>query len=268
MNIPACPWRPARWFVTEFVRPFSPAILEQATALRKLVTTDDEYIKVCANYVRDNFTYPLEKNGDPSAGLVLKRYDKGCRTKRYFFNQEMDYAWGFPNETIKLKLGICIDTALLMTSLLIAGGVPAKVALGAVINNEDGSVAGYHAWSTFMFQDVKCADETTIHFKAETINKITSLYYATSDWSKGNGIHYRQDSDFDHESYDATTELGKNMVALMGLPAQRVDENTIQCYGINDILELREKKHKSITKEWRKAEIIKHKILSSAYGGG
>lgn len=262
-SCPEVPWRPARWSVTEFVRPFNCAVLEQATALRKLVTTDDEFIRVCANYVRDNFTYPLEKNGDPSAGLVFKRYDKGGCYKKYFYNQEMDYAWGFPQETMKLKLGICIDTALLMTSLLISGGIPAKVALGAVINNEDGSVAGYHAWSTFMFHGEKCASETTIHSKVETINRITSLYYATSDWSKGNGIHYQQDAEFDNKVYDATTDLGKDMVALMGLPAQRVE-----CYGIQDTLEYREKKRKSMVKEWRKSEIIKQRILSQAYGGG
>jgi hypothetical protein len=261
-QIPECPWRPARWLTTEFVRPFTAVVIEQSTILRKLVTTDDEYIRVCATYVRDNFTYPLEKNGDPSAGLLFKRYDKGGCYKKYFYTKEMDYAWSFPQEVILTNLGICIDTALLMTSLLISGGIPAKVALGAVINNKDGSVAGYHAWSTFMYQGEKCADETTIHSKVETINRITSLYYDTSDWSKDNGIHYRQDADFDNKVYDATTELGKDMVCLMGLPAQRVE-----CYGIQDTLEYREKKRRNMAKEWRKTEIIKQHILSQAYGG-
>jgi hypothetical protein len=260
--IPECVWRPARWLTTEFVRPFTVAVAEEATALRKLVTTDDEYIKVCANYVRDNFTYPLEKNGDPSAGLVFKRYDKG-KCRGWYYNQTMEYAWGFPQETIKTKLGICIDTALLYTSLLIAGGVPSKVALGAVVNAKDGTVAGYHAWSTFIYKSEPCANETTIHSPdVETLTKLSSVYDYGSDWAKNTGIYYRQEAEFDNKTYDATGQLGKNMVCLMGLTPQRVE-----CYGLTDTLERMDKKRKSMAKEWRKAETFKHEILTQAYGG-
>ena len=258
-----CPWRPARWGTIEFVRPYTPAILEQATALRKLVTTDDEYIKLCANYVRDNFVYPLERNGDPSAGLSFKRYDKGWLVKRYFYNQEMDYAWGFPQETMKLGKGICIDTALLMTSLLIAGGVPAKCCLGAVVNQKDNSIAGYHAWTTFnlFYQETIC--ETTIHSPGiNTLTKASSIYNKDSDWAVSNGIYYRQEAEFDNKEYNSTGELGKDMVCLMGLTPQRVE-----CYGLVDTLERADKKRRSMAKEWRKAEMLKHNILSHAYGG-
>ena len=257
-----CPWRPARWGTIEFVRPYTPAILEQAIALRKLVVTDDEYIKLCANFVRDNFVYPLEKNGDPSAGLLFKRYDKGWLVKRYFYNQEMDYAWGFPQETLKLGKGICIDTALLMTSLLIAGGVSAKCCLGAVVNSKDDSIAGYHAWTKFMYRGELCVCETTIHTKAETITRIASVYYKTSDWANTNGIYYQQEAEFDNKDYTATGELGKDMVCLMGLTPQRVE-----CYGLVDTLERVDKKRRSMAREWRKAEMLKHNILANAYGG-
>jgi hypothetical protein len=263
-NIPECPWRPARWLTTEFVRPFTVAVLEEATALRKLVTTDDEYIKVVANYVRDNFTYPLEKNGDPSAGLCFRRYDKGWLIKRYFYNQEMDYAWGFPQETIKMGKGICIDTALLCTSLLISGGVPSKVALGAVVNAKDGTVAGYHAWSTFIYKSEPCANETTIHSPdVETLTKLSSVYDKNSDWAKNTGIYYRQEAEFDNKTYDATGQLGKDMVCLMGLTSQRVE-----CYGLTDTLERADRKRRSMAREWRKSEVLKQHILSQAYGKG
>jgi hypothetical protein len=261
--IPECPHRPARWLVTEFVRPFNVAVIEQATMLRKLVTTDDEYIKVCADLVRDTFTYPLEKNGDPSAGLVFKRYDKGGMYKKYFYEYSMDYAWGFPNETLRIRKGICIDTALLYTSLLIAGGVPSKVALGAVVNAEDGSVAGYHAWSTFLYKGEESVNETTIHTEGvETITKKSSVYDKESDWSKNTGIYYRQEAEFDNKTYDTTGYLGAQMVVLMGLTPQRVE-----CYGLQDSLNRRATKHRGMTREWRKVELLKQEIITQAYGG-
>jgi len=262
MNIPECPWRPARWLTTEFVRPFNCAIQEQAIALRKMVTADNEYIKVCANFVRDSFVYPLDYLKAPSAGLVFRRYDKG-RCWKYFYNQTLDYAWGFPNETLKIKRGICIDTALLMTSLLIAGGIPAKCAIGAVVNAKTNEVVGYHAWSTFAYKGEQSVDETTIHFEAETITRQASVYNVASDWANTNGIFYRQEAEFDNVDYTATGILGSEMVCLMGLPAQRV-----QCFGLNDTLERMYLKRKAMAREWRKSETIKHQLLSLAYRGG
>jgi hypothetical protein len=266
MNIPECPFRPARWLVTEFVRPFNVAIQAQSIALRKPGASNDDYIKACADYVRDFFTYPQEKNGEPSAGLLFRRYDRGWAVKRYFYNQEMDYAWGFPNETLKIKQGICVDTALLMTSLLIAGGIPAKCALGAIVNAKTNEVAGYHAWSIFTYRGKPSCGETTIHFKAETITEQASIYRIdnkNSDWMNTNGIFYREEAEFDNVGYDATGLLGAEMVCLMGLPAQRV-----QCYGLNDTLERVYMKRKAMAKEWRKSEAIKHQLLSLAYKGG
>ena len=260
--IPEVPWRPSRWLTTEFVRPSNVAVAEQAAALRKLAATDDDYIRMCANYVRDHFIYPLQKDGDPSAGLVFKRYDKANICKTYFYNQVMPYAWGFPQETMKLGLGICIDTALLMTSLLIAGGIAAKCALGAIVNAKDDSVAGYHAWSKFIFKGDPSIDETTIHSKVETITRIAGVYNKYSDWATTNGIYYRQEAEFDDKVYDSTGGLGQDMVCLMGLTPQRVE-----CYGLVDTLQRMDERRKSMAKEWRKAEIIKHNILSHAYGG-
>jgi len=260
---PECPWRPARWLVTDFITPDNPAIKEQAEQLRKLSQSDDDYIKLCAVFIRDNFVYPLDRAGNPSAGLLWRRYDKGTCIPKYFYNQTLDYAWGFPCETIKIKKGICIDTALLMTSLLIAGGVPSRCALGAVMNRETDTVAGYHAWSTFMYKGEKCADETTIHFQTETITRINSLYNKFSDWVMTNGIYYRQDADFDKGLYEATTDTGEVVVSLMGLPPAQVE-----CYGLQETLEMLGKRHKAMVKEWRRAEMTKHKILSLAYGGG
>jgi len=260
MLIPECPYRPTRHFVTEFVTPNNAAIREQAAALRGLSLTDDDFIKLCANYIRDEFTYPLDNKKAPSAGLVFKRYDKGC-CKGYYFNYAADYAWGFPAETQKLTLGICIDTALLYTSLLIAGGISAKTALGAIVSAKDGSTVGYHAWTTMMYQGQKCVNETTIHFDTETINWVFSLYNQSSGWVNSNGIFYRQEAEFDDKGYESMGLLGAEMVSLMGLPPQ-----AIECYGLEQALDLMETKHKKMERERRKIEMAKHHILELAYG--
>jgi hypothetical protein len=150
-----------------------------------------------------------------------------------------------------------------MTSLLIAGGIPAKCALGAIVNAKTDEMAGYHAWSTFTYKGKPSGGETTIHFKANTITEQASIYGRNSDWANINGIFYRQEAEFDNVDYTATGLLGAEMVCLMGLPAQRV-----QCYGLNDTLERVYMKRKAMAKEWRKSEAIKHHLLSLAYKGG
>jgi hypothetical protein len=262
------PWRPAAYQTIDFIQSNNIAIKDQASILKALAHSEDDYIRVVSNYIRDDFVYPLQKDKDPSAGLCFLRYDDGCFIKKYYCKKEMEYAWGFPNETIVIKKGICIDTALLMTSLLLAGGIPAMCCLGAIVNVKDDSVAGYHAWSEFMYLGDLCADETTIHFPAETIIRIGGAYYKNSDWAKTNGIYYRKESMFNNTDEQTAGPLGCNMVALMGLPPQRVDETRVKCFGIQDTLDRMEKKGKAIAKEWRKSETIKHQILSHAFGDG
>jgi hypothetical protein len=258
-QIPESPWRPARWLTTEFVQPTNIAVVEAAAPYKDL--PDDERIKGLCDLVRDAFIYPLDKNGDPSAGLLLRRYDKGNIIKSYFFNEVMDYAWGFPNETLKIRKGICIDTALLLTSLLLAAGIPAKCCLGAIKNAVDGSVAGYHAWTEMVYRGLQSSDETTIHSKgAETIISIGGTYNRNSDWAKVSGIYYSLEARFDNTGYEAIGELGKNMVCLMGLPPAMV-----QCYGMQATLEKLDNKRRLMAKEWRKSEVIKHAMLELAY---
>jgi hypothetical protein len=268
MQIPISPWRPAQWLTTDFIQPDNIAVKEQAAVLKRLCRTDDEFVEACAVFVRDGFVYPNKKNGEPSAGLIFKRYDKGNIIKSYCYNQTMDYAWGFPNETLKLKRGICIDTALLMTSLLLAGGVPSKCALGAVVNAKTGEVAGYHAWSTFIYKDEPSADETTIHFEADTITRLTSVYDPNSDWASTNGIWYRQEAEFDDKLYGATGKLGVEMVSLMGVAPVRTLSivGDIKTYGLQDALERLEAKRKFMAREWSKADTLKQNILNKAYG--
>jgi hypothetical protein len=261
--VPEVPWRPARWLTTNFVQPDNPAVKEEAAKLKSISQTDDEYVLACAEFIRDSFIYPLDYLKEPSAGMVLRRYDKG-RWWKYYFNKTMDYSWGFPCETLVIGKGICIDTALLMTSLLMAGGIYAKTALGAVVNSKTDEVAGYHAWTEMIYKGVGSTCETTIHSKdTDTILQIASTYNRNSDWATSNGIYYKLEARFDDKLYEPAGLLGTEMVSLMGMTPQRVE-----CFGMVDTLARLYEKRKALSREWRKSAIITYKILSQAYGGG
>ena len=269
MKIPECTWRPGRYLVTDFIMPDNIAVKEQADVMRKLAGNDDDYIKIVAAFIRDpkNFIYPLQKDGDPSSGLKFERYDNGCAiNKRYSYKQEMDYSWGFPPETLIIHKGICIDTALLMTSLLIAGGISAKNCIGAVCDIKTGQDVGYHSWSQFMYRGEMCGGETTIHFDAETIIRVSGLYYPNSDWALSNGIYYRREAEWDKTGYDAIGKLGECGVAFMGM-SPRILQNNVRCFGLQAALNRMERKQKDIA-AWRESEAHKTKILSDVFGGG
>lgn len=267
MIIPVCPWRPARCLVTDFITPNNVAVKEQSDKIKKLCKTDDDYIAACAKFVGDEFEYPLDYMGNPSAGMSFKMYDKG-RWWKYFFSKTMDYTWKYPNEVLVSKLGICEGTANLYTSLLLAGGVPAKTALGAVVNVKDDSVAGYHAWTEMVYKGNRSTNETTIHPYADTIKKAASTYNSESDWATSNGIYYRLESLMNDTGYEAEGDLGKEMVSLMGMSAQKYDRLYLECFGIGDVLDKIKNKRRLIAKEWAKSENIKQHILKLAYGGG
>ncbi len=160
----------------------------------------------------------------------------------------------------------CIDTSLLMTSLLIAGDVPAVCALGEVVRASDNSVTGYHAWPEFDYKGKPQAGETTVHFEADTIIGQNSLYEPDSDWAKNNDLFYRKQSGIGNGFYEATGNLSSEMVKLMGLPP--LPAEMVQSYGLQETLEHMEKKRKALAREWRKSEVLKTKILFLAFGGG
>jgi hypothetical protein len=233
-------------------------VKEQAAVLKADTTSDDEFIRKCVEFVRDNFTYPLDYLGAPSSGMQVRRFDKG-RWWSYFYNKTMSYAWSFPEETLVIKYGICIDTALLITSILLAGGIDAKCCLGSVVNSKTQEVEGYHAWSEFAYKNNDCIDETTIHFKSETIISKSLAYNCDSEWAKTSGIYYRLEAKFNNRSYSAIGELGKEMVALMGVSASRVGQ-----YGLDTTM--KQMRSKKIEQERRKAEQYTHKLVNTAFG--
>ncbi len=260
--IPLCPFRPTQQLVTEFITPNNYAVKTIADKLRALFPKDDDFILAVATYIRDDFIYPNDLKGRPASALLFCAHDITCY--KWLLRKRMDYAWFYPNETIAAKGGICIDTALLFVSILIAGGIHAKVALGAIVEVPSGNVVGYHAWGDdFIYKGRPSIGEMTIHFKAMTIVDQASVYNPDSDWAKSNLTAYSREANMDNIGYTGFGSLGLSGVQFMGLPASRV-----KYYGLNTTLEVMERKQRAIMKEWRQCEALTHSILSKAYGGG
>ncbi|GAH35812.1 unnamed protein product, partial [marine sediment metagenome] len=114
-NVPEVPWRfSERYLATDFVQTKNISILEEAGLLYK--QNNGNFVRGVADYIRDNFYYPLDNAGNPSASGQLLRHQKGFMA--YHFKNCVYYAWSLPNEVVATGCGICIDTANLATSLL------------------------------------------------------------------------------------------------------------------------------------------------------
>lgn len=180
-----------RYYITEFVRPDTYLVVDAAERLGAA----DPATKVLnvARWIRDNFYYPLTATGQPSADGQLLKSSKGFAA--YHFKKCVPYMWLFPGECIYMRFGICIDTSLVATSVLIRMAIDAVTALGAVYDRT-GQLLGYHAWTEFVLNGTRYVLETTIH--EPNVNNIM----LADDAYKGTfGVRYDKYAEFNHERY-------------------------------------------------------------------
>jgi len=223
MPVPAVDYRYRdKWPVTAFIMPHNPDI--QVVAANFIHTTDDDYVKAVATYMRDNYKYPLDIFDLPSTDGQHSRYHKKILFifPRYQWKRWRYYVWGFPNEVIQSGLGYCAETANLGASLLIAGGINAVVVLGDVMRRgktpEDDTLAGRHAWVRSPYKNDMYVHEYTIH-EPDVNNLITvsSVCNRESDWSATGGIYYIPRAEYNGVGYGGDREI----VTTMDLPTHR-----------------------------------------------
>jgi len=245
-----------RWFITDYLTPSNPDVYEIA---RHLGGTGDKFVENVAQYIRDEFQYPLDKFGNPSCGGQVKRYPKyliylfGCQyvDTRY-------YVWAFPNETLRSKLGFCAETANLGVSILL-NKVPACVVLGDVMRRGDKPqedyLLGRHAWAEMPYKGQSTVGELTIHEEINNLTTAQSVYDRDSDWAKQGHIYYIPKGRYNKDTFWGDADI----VTMMGLPAMRV----LIC-GIAETLET---KAKTLAHEFREEERLKTRIIHQAWGG-
>ncbi len=191
-EIPIIDWRFGdKYYITEFVRPDTYEVVTSADRLR--ATTAEQKVLNVARWIRDEFYYPLDWRGQPSADGQLLKSRKAIGS--YHFKKCVNYMWLFPGECIMMRFGICIDTSLVTTSVLLRLGIDSVVALGAVYDQR-GNLLGYHAWTEFILNGIRYVLETTIHER-----DVNNIMLAEDAYSGKYGIRYDKYAEFNHLKY-------------------------------------------------------------------
>jgi len=240
-------WFDVERYVTEFIDNKSYAI--QSIVQKFKDKTDDEYIKEVAKWINTSFKYPLNSKLEPATEHEWKYYNVGstcplrrilniimekleyiwARPENYLFNYKWLYVWQDPLMTLRTGYGICIDTALLSTSVLRGRThIKSYVEAGYVTLPNDHRRYG-HAWVSIPEKDILI--ETTIHDPKRT--NITSYQKATTTGI--NGIKYYpidRWNESEYESLGSWIQVGGFLLAP-------------KSYNINDIV------------VWKKKELLK-----------
>lgn len=259
-EIPRVPWRFGEVYVAiDFVQAKNVAIKEQANALFNGVSGDGAVDRV-ASWIRDEFYYPLDNSGNPSASGQLLRHQKGILAG-YHFKNCIYYAWSLPNEVLgATKCGICIDTANLAGSILRAKGIEdAWVCIGDVKSVPDDSLLGRHAWVEVPYHDAIFVLETTIHAEgANNLAAAAEVYDKTSLWAENAGLYYAVQARYNEEDFIGEGPLGAQAIELMGYPA-----GMMQQYGLDAT---RRRSNRKLHREWKREELKKESLLKEAWG--
>jgi len=147
-----------RYDVREFIQVDNPDIMDLANELKAI--TLEETVDNILSYVAREIRYPFDYKGKPSTAKKIKAF-KWWGTV-YLYSDYKEYTWLFPNQTIRVGYGICIDTANLTVSLLRLYKIPAWVVLGSIIRSRDGKFMGFHAWVEYHFNGC-WVYESTVH---------------------------------------------------------------------------------------------------------
>jgi len=262
-NVPEVPWRfGERYLVTDFVMAKNAAIMEQAGSLAVVggPIVGDRFVEAAARWIRDEFFYPLDNAGNPSASGQLLRHQKGLLSG-HFFKKCVYYMWGLPVETLFTGCGICVDTANLAGSIFRAKGLDgAWVCLGDVRSVKDDTLLGRHSWISVPYHGATYLLETTAHeIGANNLVEASQVYDRVSRWAQSKGLYYVLQARYNEGEFIGEGPLGAQIVEVMGLPAKRV-----LLFGIDAT---RSQKPRKLYKEWRQEELIKERLLREAYRG-
>jgi len=258
-KIPEVSWRwGERYLVTDFVMAKNVAVMEQADSL--YLGDKDRFVEAVARWIREEFFYPLDDAGNPSASGQLFRHRKGL-FRGYFFKKYVPYMWSLPVETLLSGCGICIGTANLAGSIYRAKALgDAWVCLGAVRSTKDDTLLGMHAWVCVPYHGATYLLETTAHeLGANNLVLASDVYDRASRWAQNAGLYYVQHAKYNESEFIGDGPLGVGIVEAMGLPAKRV-----LLFGLDAT---RKQKPGKLYKEWQQEELIKEHLLREAYRG-
>ncbi len=272
INCPV-PWRPLGELcsVTDFIQSDNCGIVAEADRLRGVI--ENSTIENIAAFVRDEFKYPFNKKGEPCASGQEKYHQVSwCK---WLTSVYAPYQWNYPNVVLKLKRGICIDTANLFTSLCAASGFDdAYTVLGEVRTPNLNKLIGYHAWGEKIYKGEPCSVETTVEEPVNIIFPGKDTYDRCSDWASKRGIYYIPQSKYNKKGYIDNLgplghQLGVIMMELIGLPAGMANRDLHRARVMAGLLlpfsPFEPVNPKKVEAERRKEEKVLQSLIRGAY---
>ena len=245
-----------KYFVTEFVQPDNYEVKRIIDSIEH--TSNDCFVLGVANYIRDKIKYPFDRSGEPATEGEQRRYKRGCgwirKDARY-------YVWGFPAMVAVSGYGYCAESANLCTSLLRAKDILSWTAIGEVRKTSTDELLGYHAWTVVDYRGEEYIDETTLDPPAKPLVPRKDAYDRLSDWAEDGNVYYIEHGRYDEDNYTGLTDIGSS-----GLIFQLLGKSwgIVQACGLEAVKTI---PPKTLYKEWRKEEALKHKQLVRAFGG-
>jgi len=166
-------------------------LLDEKYDVREFIQVNHELLKEIANKLREpgmpfqtvknvyrfnvrEIQYPFRADGKPALGFEFKAFPWLVYGffRLYLAEYQQEYAWLLPSQLLKLKYGICVDTANLCTTLLRISGLNAYTVLGVM----EGSGKYYgHAWAIVEANGEWYFLETTIHKGHPPVIKLSEL---------------------------------------------------------------------------------------------
>jgi transglutaminase-like putative cysteine protease len=185
------------WPITSFIQTYIPSMINLARTIKG--ETDKEVAQGVLDFIAKNVKYPV--NPDGRISTARSTYIFQITGPFYRYKHEARYGWLLPNQSLRVRSGICYDTSVLATSLLRIRGISAYTAIG--ILQKKGKTVARHAWCVARLKDGNYLLETTVSGGTELI-KLELAYHGLGS------VTYIEFIGFDEAHYwEKTEELTK-----------------------------------------------------------
>ncbi len=144
------------WPITSFIQTNIPSMINLARSIKG--ETEKEVAQGVLDFIAKNVKYPVNPDGHTSA--ARSTYIFQIAGPFYLYKHEARYGWLLPNQSLRVRSGLCYDTSVLATSLLRIRGINAYTAIG--ILQRKGRIIARHAWCVANLMDGNYLLETTV----------------------------------------------------------------------------------------------------------
>jgi len=149
-----------KYKINDFIQPDNPSVVELAQKLRR--SSKKDTLLAAVRFVAENFKYPINWRGTVNTERLTKVFK--FASDFWLVEKHKDYGWLLPSQVIEAGYGVCIDTSVLLTSLLRKLNFESFCCVGGLYkrSRKRFRFIGFHAWTIVNFEGWKLI-ETTVH---------------------------------------------------------------------------------------------------------